>query len=385
MPSCSRSERHLPFLSDLSTKDRQLAARAITVQDERRSKANDARGKKAEALMEGFQRQVHGLLGARNFAELRDGIAREREAFRDLWDPPQGLKRDYVKQRKASKRSVDALLRRLGVNRSKLAKINRDFDQKLSAVLTATDAKVVPGFNLSKNLAKWTKLSPLHSLPLPWGISPGLEFEREGWTLFRPPFFGFLFDTNLFTSSNFRADHQLILSPPAGHVGNVVTLDCDDAGEFDAAHAIGESQIAFRFDAPTTGLVEVLIDAQSIFGSHHVRIEDEFGFSNAWSNQHNSLMMNVLHPSVPEPSFAGMSNIFVESDGDDVNVTQGNLTRGRHFFAQLFSSGPVQAGESVIVTVGTRTFDMGRANDMELHSRMHFEWFINSVEVRISP
>jgi hypothetical protein len=80
-----------------------------------------------------------------------------------------------------------------------------------------------------------------------------------------------------------------------------------------------------------------------------------------------------------------MSNMDVDTDGDDVTRNAENLTRGQHYFAQLFSSGPVPAGQSVIVTVGTRTFDISRANDMELHSRTNFQWFINSVEVRISP
>jgi hypothetical protein len=29
--------------------------------------------------------------------------------------------------------------------------------------------------------------------------------------------------------------------------------------------------------------------------------------------------------------------------------------------------------------------DVCRANDMELHSRTNFQWFISSVEVRIAP
>jgi hypothetical protein len=131
--------------------------------------------------------------------------------------------------------------------------------------------------------------------------------------------------------------------------------------------------------------VEVLIDAQSSIGTHDLDIEDEFGSSDAWTNQNNFLMMNVLHPNVPQPSLSLMSNSYAETDGDDLNVHRENLTPGQHYFAQLFSAGPVPAGQSVVVTVGTRTFDKARANDMELHSRSNFQWFINSVEVRIAP
>jgi hypothetical protein len=96
-------------------------------------------------------------------------------------------------------------------------------------------------------------------------------------------------------------------------------------------------------------------------------------------------MMNVLHPNVPEPSLSLMSNFYVEFDGDDSTDHRENLVRGQHYFAQLFSAGPVPGGQSVVVTVGTRTFDISRANDVEVHSRSHFQWFINSVEVRIAP
>ena len=162
-------------------------------------------------------------------------------------------------------------------------------------------------------------------------------------------------------------------------------MDCDDAGGWDLAHVIGETQIAFAFTPPVTGVIEVLIDAQSTICTHEIEIEDEWGFSDAQCTQQNYLMMNVLHPNVPVHSLALMSILSKESDGDDLSVSQETLTRGQHYYAQLFSSGPVVAGQSVIVTVGTRTLDVCRTNDMELHSKSHFEWFINSVEVRISP
>ena len=43
------------------------------------------------------------------------------------------------------------------------------------------------------------------------------------------------------------------------------------------------------------------------------------------------------------------------------------------------------AGQQVVIEVGTRSFDFSGTNDVEIHSASHFEWFINSVEVRISP
>src|SRR4029077_7107063 len=79
------------------------------------------------------------------------------------------------------------------------------------------------------------------------------------------------------------------------------------------------------------------------------------------------------------------SSFHADFDGDDSTQHVENLTQGQHYFAHLFSSGPVPGGQSVVVTVGTRSFDISRANDVEGHSRSEFQWFINSVEVRISP
>jgi hypothetical protein len=176
-------------------------------------------------------------------------------------------------------------------------------------------------------------------------------------------------------------DRLLFLNPAAGLVGNEVATVCNDGFVFVSA----EAQIAFGFEPPTAGLVEVLIGAQSTIGTHHVQIDDEFGFSMASCRQRNALMMNVLHPNVPEPSLALMSKLDQESDGGDVNVDRENLTRGQHFFAQLFSSGPVPAGHSVVVTIGTRTTELAGALNMKVHSRTNFQWFISSVEVRIAP
>jgi hypothetical protein len=387
MLNCYYTTRTLPFLRDFSTEDRQAAERAFSQQEERQRKASESCGQKADKVVEDLRRQLYDLLGAQKLAELREGVKRERLTFRDLWQPPEGLDRDYAKHKEASKRKVDALLRKLGASPERLRKIGREFQEKLEKILSAADGKVVPGYNLPKNLDKWTSLSPLHQFPLPWGtlVPDDDPSDPYRWFLFRPPFFGFLFRFVPVTSDNFRVDRQLFLSPPVGLVGNEATMDCDDAGDFDYASATADAQIAFGFVAPTTGLVEVLIDAQSTIGTHHLEIEDEFGFSNAWCSQNNFLMMNVLHPNVLEPSLSLMSNFYQETDGDDLNDNRENLTRGQHYFAQLFSSGPVPAGQSVVITVGTRTFDKARANDMELHSRSNFQWFINSVEVRIAP
>ena len=105
----------------------------------------------------------------------------------------------------------------------------------------------------------------------------------------------------------------------------------------------------------------------------------------AWCHHTSSLMMNVLHPNVPAPTLAAMSTERLESDGDDTRISVTNLTPGQHYFAQMFATGPVPAGRSVIITAGARAFDKTYANDMEVHSASDCRWFISALEVRVSP
>jgi hypothetical protein len=397
MASHDAVTRRLPFLRDFSARDRELANKAARQQEDRQRKTREARARKVEGAIESFRRRLHDLLGARRSAELREAIRRERLTFHDLLQPPGGLTRDPAKQKKASRKKIDGLLKKLGATPERVGKIIGEHTEALQEIHAAADGKVTPGFHLTSNLDKWRSLSPNHTLPLPWGVfTSGDPNDPHRWFVERAPWFGFLFRFEFDASDNFRVNRRLFLDPSAGLVGNEVTMDCNSADDADVATASAEAQIAFGFQPPAAGLVEVLIDAQSTVCTHRLKVEDEFGFSSAWANQNNYLMMNVLHPNVPAPSLALMSSPFRArdggpafsarvSEGEDYFLEQEYLTRGQHYFASLVSSGPVPAGRSVVVSVGTRSADYGWVDDMEYHGRSDFQWFISSVEVRIAP
>src|SRR5262245_44695521 len=382
MPNNYSTTRSFPFLPSMSTKARQLADRAFSEQEDRRRKASAARARRIEQLSEQVQRQLRGAVGAREYARLRDAIRAERLAFRHRFEPPEGLRRDHTKEKNAGRKRVDALLKKAVPDRARLTEIVRAAGAKSEAVISPDTGPAVSGFNLRKHFAKWTELSPLHQFPLPWGPPVPIDDPNDPhrWFVFTPPFFGFLFSQDFVATENFRVDRLLFLDPPSGLVGNEATMDCEDAGDFDIAHVIGDSQIAVSFTPPAAGLIEVLIDAQSASFLHHIEITDEWGFSNAFVEQSNHLMMNVLHPNVPQPSTALMSTVRRSSDGEDLFADEERLGSGAHYFAQLISSGPVPANQPVIVTAGTRTIDVSHANDMEVHSRSNFKSLINSLE-----
>jgi hypothetical protein len=387
MPSTFSAAHSFPFLTGFNPRERNIAEKAFGKYEDGLRTRNTSRGRTAERLIDDVNRQLHNLMGARKFALLREGLQEERLSLVAAMQPPAGLKRVLSRQKAVGRKRIDSLIRKLGINRTKVNRIIQAASAKAEAAFLPDLRKVAPGLNVSQNLSKWTKLSPLHKFPIHWGQFEQVEDPNDPhrWFLFRPPFFGFLFDEDIVATDRFTVSREMFLHPPSGLVGNKCRMDCESADDIDVAHVIGETQLAIGFRPPVAGVIEVLIDAQCTIGSHFISIEDEFGFSEAWCNQHNLLMMNVLHPNVPQASMAQMSSFGLESGGDDVSGGQSTLVPGQHYYAQLFSTGPVPAGQHVIITFGTRSFDICFENDMELHSTTDFRWFISSLEVRIAP
>ncbi len=49
----------------------------------------------------------------------------------------------------------------------------------------------------------------------------------------------------------------------------------------------------------------------------------------------------------------------------------------------MISNGPIRAGDMVLIAVGCRSEDKAYSNDMEVHSKSIFSWFIPRVHARI--
>src|SRR5215217_4728983 len=121
-PDCYWTARNLPFLMNFSARDRELAEKAFSDQEEQRRKASESRGQEADELIEHLRRQLYDLLGAEKLAELWEAMKHERLSFRDLWQPPVDLHLDHRKENEARKRRLDELVRKLGTNPLGVAK-----------------------------------------------------------------------------------------------------------------------------------------------------------------------------------------------------------------------------------------------------------------------
>jgi hypothetical protein len=334
---------------------------------------------------------LQDLVGRKKYAELRAAIASERLALRELQQPPEGLKRDHGKDRLASKRRVDALLRRLGVNSGKVERIQNDTREKLRGLLTPAGANTVPGYSMANHGADWRRLTGLNSdVVLTVAPPPDDPNDPHRWFWYMPPYIRFAegevgFHTDFahypVSGSGFVVDREFF-SSAAGWIGSELTLDDSDAGDADWAYGWAESAIELRFNTPAAGRVEVVIQAQCLSALHEVSLVDEFGLSDAWTRQRNYL---YLHVPGDVRSFAPMSMLPTESDGEEVAANGHSLIPGNHYFANLSSTLPVQQGVQYLVRAGSYNFANAFTNDMAVHCRSIFMWQIHSVGIRIAP
>lgn len=382
MRNACATSRNMP-LERLPQKHRALADKALSAQDDRTRRDSDSRGRKAEAVVESGRRQLHDKVGVKNLATLREAMLQESNALRVLREPPGGLGLDVARANKARKKRIDAVVRKLGIDPKVLQSIHDATRAKLAAVLGQRNATVTPGANLHHDLAKWEALSPLHQFPLDWGVRPPYDpNDPSQFQIFGPDFAYWNLAFDSVESDNFVVRREATLYEHSGVVGNIATMDCNDASGWDLAEAVVDTEVVFIYQAPRAGRLEVIVDAMNAFGHHDLSIEDEYGWSGHWTHQHNYLSLNVFHPNITERSLALMSE-FRREENEDNQWSVRALTPGNHYYGHLLSNGTVQAGDTFFVGVGTRTFDITHADDVEVHSRSNFQWWIRSAEVRV--
>jgi len=134
---------------------------------------------------------------------------------------------------------------------------------------------------------------------------------------------------------------------------------------------------------PTSGLVEVWIEAQSNWSHHHVSLWDEFGWSYSAFNQHNYLTLKAsVGESASELQLAEMS-WFQGTGHTDGYWDNHYLVDGDIYWANLISDPRIiiPAGAWVLVEVGMLNWNTAFSNDVSVYSTLDFAWTINHVSI----
>jgi len=205
------------------------------------------------------------------------------------------------------------------------------------------------------------------------------EGKANPWTVVRPPFpdwswyytgwhNGFGFSPTLFLDSN------------SGNVGNDNFLFDTDASDFDHAQIEYNASIAFWYQMPANGRLDVYIEAESQEALHQLTLVDEWGVSDAFSWQENYLAVKV-DGLANDPWQKALTSWFKYDGDSEGHWANTYIPHGTIWWAHLVTQNWFPKDSWVHVTAGTTSWHRATTNDMQIWSNPRFNWFIKSVWV----
>ncbi len=359
------SEQHVRFNPNIPEAATRQANEVAADHDRRNADASVTLSKKIDTVAERARDEMRKVLGTENWVKLHRQMQEERIRFRDLLQPPADMSAQYDRLSASRKGNVDKLLNSLGANASKIKDVYR---------VAASDIKrLIPTLAEKSGYATWLNTDHMTLL------------SGSAYQTFRPPYDGWQegFQPVSLGSGAFRVSRVHHRDENVGLVGQDLRLDNNDASDFDNGWANVDTQMVFWYLPPSTGIVEVIVEARCGRALHELRVADEWGTSDSSTSQENLLMMHVLHPNVSGASFAWMSRFNWVTDNSTFQQRE-FLTPGGVYSSQLFTDGPVPANQWILIRAGTRSSDGSITNDMEINSLSVFKWFLQAVHVRIA-
>jgi hypothetical protein len=318
-----------------------------------------AQREKDEALHRA-QRKLRGLLGAetRHKLDLLRRDIRERHAY-----APQAVMGGGIPEAEIDR--IKDALHGGGIDIGAIRTTVRD----LSDHLQKPDRRYP-----LVTVLDWAKLHDIYHRP-----DPG---PRNPWVTFRPPYWGWQTAHDTGAVVDFNVSHQHLIDANTGQVGNILNIECPDASDISVGSRETHTQVAFWYQAPVTGLVEINVTAICGEARHWLRVSDEWGVSDCSVTQSCHIMAHVLHSAVRGPSFQQASYFNYKGDNSAYRDEQ-HVLPGQTVFAPLVSDAPVAAGDWMVIRAGVRCINGSITNDMEIYSKLTMSWFLSRIDVHI--
>jgi hypothetical protein len=358
------STSRLPVSKNVSVSDVKEAEAYAEDYDRRVRALRSAQIHDARRARDAARRRFVEELGAEHAHALRWRLRELADEARRSLEPPRGWDRDFGEVHEQRRAAAIAFLGDRGVPEERLR-------HAVAGLRVPLPGQLLDVINVGR-LIHYTDVPPDV-------IEPGPE--PTDWTIMAPPYGGWQHATDGWSPGGFSWITGFDADPLSGLVRNEILLFDYDAGDVDHGQMVMDSQVAFWYTPPSTGLVEALIEAQCGVGLHELQLTDEWGWSDSSTTQTNYIMMHVLHGNVGGPSLAEMSRYHCESD-DSESFQHEYLVRGETYWVHLFSDGPVPAQQPVVIRVGTRSADGSFTNDVSVRSNSTFRWFIRAVHLR---
>ena len=324
----------------------------------------NAQLQKFRAERDAARRRLHEAIGADHAYALRLRLHDLKALTRRRLTPPAGLDLDFEGVHRDRIGQAAAFLRDRGITEAAIK-------TALAGVHHTVKDHLIDARNITKVIADEEVPQTVKN-----HITP-----QSGFAIRHPPYDGWQQGRDGWSPGGFTWITHLETDPWTGLVANEIYLFDVDASDIDLGQYVADSQIVFWFVPPSHGLVEAWVEVQCGKAVHELSLSDEWGVSDSSTTQVNFIMMHVLHGNVTGPTFSETSRFNWNSDETE-SVRREWVFPGNVSFHHLFSDGPVDANQPVLVRVGTRSTDFSRTNDMAVRSTSTFRWFIRSVQVR---
>jgi hypothetical protein len=324
-------------------------------------------------IHENYMKEMKNILGSKfnEYKSLRQKIRDRALSIRPLLiATPEGEKVRKEFQRISSS-ETRKFINSLGMGSENVKAIQKKYRAEATAAVEKT-----------MNLADPGTYVDVHS--------PDLENVTDNpWTYRSPPYDGSsgyeLKDYDGFGGHSDELAVSHFESASTAEIGckSFIGISYAYSEEDSYCHTTAGSDIWISFLMPTTGLVEVYVDLQSIETTYHGSIYDGFGFSDIDLYQKSRVYLEEVRPEgqTPERRYEGL----LDYRRDDEGSWSGDVAwPGNYLYPHLFSMHPYAAGQLVTLKIGIEDEQYVDMNDMSSYSFLTNRWFVSRVAVRSS-
>ena len=361
----------MPFETRQAVLEERIAAEMSQV------KQSNENARKRKLIAQQHKQNTIQLLGSEKYEKLRAYLKEQRKFKAKFFFPPRGPEMSTSEVERFQRERKDEALRwarEAGIDVQELCNLSRRTAERLKEL-----GPVRPYRGDKRSII----LSP-SDVPagLRNGTTPGIHADTtKVWTTVGPPY-GWAWWTNGSTDG-FTFSPTLYLDASIGWIGNINHLEDGDASDNDYGYIQYGTNVSFWYQMPTTGLVEVWIEAVPRGSHHRVDLWDEWGWSDSSVNQHSYLTLNASVGGSVSDLQLSETSWFNESGATDGHWDDTYFMDGGSFWANLVSDGKTifPAGSWVLVEAGMMNWNSTFANDVTTYSTLDVSWVIKDVSV----
>uniref|UniRef100_A0AAU2K1Q8 Uncharacterized protein n=1 Tax=Streptomyces sp. NBC_00049 TaxID=2903617 RepID=A0AAU2K1Q8_9ACTN len=318
-----------------------------------------------------YRKRLREALGSDAYEQLRAAVEQDKQSRSSRPEAPLDLKigrsnRDVLW--KGHSGSADRLLEKLEIDPEVLhaekKRAHKEFRRLLPKLQEQNGSQVVI----------------VDADQVPASVRNG---TTRALTFFAPPYSDSAFGHTSETFGGFRgsAIQTASANKDTGLVTTTVDVSNLDAGDADFARTQAAGLVGLWFHMPTTGKLDVWVEAQCRRATHHLQLIDEFGVSDANIGQTNQIAFRAQGGSTATPLVTSLASGFRVRDDDSGSWDVDAFAPGHTFWAHMFSEASFPKGTWVHVEVGTQTVTDSFTNDMEVFSTANFRYIITRAAV----